>query len=66
MVHSPMLVQDAKCGKCGDVLYALRFPNGYAATCKRKECQGNGDGLVYHLTPEAAIERCTEGRKRDA
>ena len=44
------------CKECGAELIIERFQIGYAVVCKKTECRGNGDRLIYHLTPDAAEE----------
>ena len=46
--------KDDRCPKCGAGLFILRTLIGYSVACPRAECRGNGDHLIYHLTPEAA------------
>jgi hypothetical protein len=53
----------SRCKKCGAELTTLRFPIGYSVTCPVAECRGNGDDLIYYLTPEAAEKHFKERRK---
>jgi len=51
------------CSICGASMVIERFPFGYAVACSNEACRGNGDDLLYHLTPDAAEETYRKGGK---